>query len=137
MSIYYDRQGKPIYDTLQWAKLLEDRQYKIVKQEHTPKKMYWVSTVWLGIDHDFSWRHDEPNPCPVIFETMVFDERPENQRTTEFSGDRTFAPDLAQERYTTEAEALEGHARLLQRFSDMEAVQENLTDDPKADAPRS
>jgi len=49
-----------------------------------------VSTVWLGLDHQ--WR---PGGPPLIFETMVF------------GG----SDDEMQERYSTEAEALEGHRR--------------------------
>jgi hypothetical protein len=52
-----------------------------------------VSTVFLGIDH--GWSPDEP---PVVFETMIFG-GPESEY---------------QERYSTEAEAIEGHEKALQ-----------------------
>jgi len=58
----------------------------------------WVSTVWLGLDHCFG---DGP---PVIFETMVF--------TTKESLD-----DLDCKRYSTEAEALAGHAKMVEKWS--------------------
>ena len=52
-----------------------------------------VSTVWLGIDHQFG------NGPPLIFETMTF-------RGTHALGD--------QERYSTEAQAIEGHRRMVE-----------------------
>lgn len=74
--IYYDKAGKPIKDTETWARMLE------TEARHVGLKKLWfgsivISTVWLGIDHDFSYGAlrrslDEPNPHPIIFETMVF-----------------------------------------------------------------
>ena len=52
-----------------------------------------VSTVWLGLDHSY-----DGGP-PLIFETMVF------------GG----GLDLEMERYSTEAEALAGHAAMCAR----------------------
>lgn len=53
-----------------------------------------VSTVFLGIDHNFSGKG-----APVLFETMVFN-----------------GPlDQEQDRYCTEAEARKGHAAMVQR----------------------
>ena len=36
---------------------------------------YWVSTVFLGLDHQ--WKDDGP---PLLFETMVFGKGPFNER---------------------------------------------------------
>ena len=47
----FDRQGKSI-DLFEWGRLLEQPGYKIVKQEALPNG-YWVSTVWIGLDHQF------------------------------------------------------------------------------------
>ena len=82
MSEYYDKQGKAI-DFLEWGKLYGNKEYKIIKQEDVGK--YWVSTVWLGIDHSFG------EGKPLIFETMVFEK--ENGKTN--------YSDLDTERYTT------------------------------------
>jgi hypothetical protein len=94
---YYDRDGKPMA-LLEWAKRFEDTDYKVVAQTVLPDKTL-VSTVWLGLDHQYG-----AGP-PLIFETMVFPYR----------GDETH-----QERYTTEAEARAGHAAIVQRV--METV---------------
>jgi hypothetical protein len=97
--IYYDRKGRPISDTLAWARLFEDKSYKVLKQEMVGP--YWVSTVWLGLDHRFGI-----GP-PLIFETMVF-WRGENPQPDSFEED--------QERYSTEEEALTGHARIVEFY---------------------
>jgi hypothetical protein len=65
--LYYDRNGKRI-SFEQWAKRFNDPRYKIVQQEYTPKKQFRISTVWLGIDHSFGLRGNNI----LIFETMVF-----------------------------------------------------------------
>ncbi|HSV08577.1 MAG TPA: hypothetical protein VLI07_18820 [Candidatus Binatus sp.] len=85
LSEHFDRDGEPI-TMRQWGMLAHDRDYKVVKQEHVGP--YFVSTVWLGLDHSFG------RGPPIVFETMVFKE------------DRT---DLECWRYATEAEAVEGH----------------------------
>lgn len=88
MSIWYDKQGKVLvdyawyeHDKKKWEaamgdveKLLTDMDYKRVAGTEVKigRKKYWVSTVWLGLDHSFSWTSDKPNPAPLIFETMIF-----------------------------------------------------------------
>ena len=89
---YYDRQGKPLTDTMEWGRLHSDYEYKRVAE--TTIGRLWVSTVWLGLDHSFG---DGP---PLIFETMVF--------VAGEGGD-----DLDCRRYSTEAEALAGHEDVL------------------------
>lgn len=116
MIIYYDRQGQPIYDTLEWSRLHQDKSYRVVKQEDTPLGKYWVSTVWLGIDHSFDWSAiDRINPKPIIFETMVFSV--DNSGITDFS-------DGEQERYSTEQEALIGHEKMVKKYAEKEAKDE-------------
>lgn len=91
MSNYYDKAGKPI-DMMTWVRLFEDREYKVI--EKTPVGALEVSTVWLGSDHDFSGKGP-----PIIFETLVF-------------------PDCEDgERYCTETEAREGHARYVEKWT--------------------
>lgn len=58
----------------------------------------WVSTVWLGYNHQF-----QPGGRPIIFETMVFTSR-----------DRL--NDLYCERYSTLEEAQAGHERIVARL---------------------
>jgi len=91
----YDREGRP--QNMAWFnEKCADMEYKRVLE--TQIGPYWVSTVWLGLDHSFS--DDGP---PLIFETMVFatDSRdPERD---------TLGPDLDCLRWSTEQEAIKGH----------------------------
>lgn len=96
MGEYYDRQGQPM-TMREWATSFEtNRDLKRVAETTLPNGR-WVSTVWLGIDHAFG------SGPPLIFETMVFGSTGES--------------DLDCERYSTEAEALAGHARLVEKWS--------------------
>ncbi len=96
MSDYYDRQGKPM-EMMDWAKRLEtDRRVAVT----TLPDGHWVSTVWLGLDHSFT-----PGGPPLIFETMVFPPKGEGMG------------DLDCDRYSTEAEALAGHERMVEKWT--------------------
>lgn len=86
----YDRDGMPI-SVEEHARLLGQEEYRRVADDQVGS--YWISTVWLGYDHGFG-----RTGAPVIFETMVF---AENGKV---------GPELEQRRYSTEAEALAGHA---------------------------
>src|SRR4051812_45017882 len=111
---YYDRKGAPIWDTVQWSELVSDPAYKRVALDYLPvpgvaADEAFVSTVWLGIDHSFGY-----GGPPLIFETMVFAGTVESQvfgRSTRYMRD---VGDI-QQRYSTEAEALAGHADVLAR----------------------
>lgn len=59
----------PVKDVLEWAKFFEDKEKRIVKQDHFGDVM--VSTVFLGMDHGFSFSQG-PGYRPVLWETMVF-----------------------------------------------------------------
>jgi hypothetical protein len=91
----YDRQGNPIADLLEWGRLHEDNAYKRVDATQIGK--FWVSTVWLGLDHSFG------GGPPLIFETMVFEDG---------------GSDIYCDRYSTEQEAQEGHDEVVQRLID-------------------
>lgn len=96
--MYFDMEGKPI--TLrQWVTARESPpeggRPSVIKQESVGD--YFVSTVWLGLDHSSG---DGPL---LIFETMVFntsDKAKEdgNEWLEEYC-----------ERYSTKEQALEGH----------------------------
>lgn len=77
-------------DTREWAEMWQHPTRRIVKQEKIGHLS--VSTVFLGIDHSFTWHYK----APVVFETMIFG----------LSDDEEY-----QERYCTWAEAEVGHAR--------------------------
>ena len=106
MSGYYDRQGNPL-KLMEWMKLFDDPKDRMAKKRVTETTLAdgkWISTVWLGLDHSFG-----AGP-PLIFETMVFPAK----------GDMG---DLDCERYSTEAEAQEGHARMVQKWSAAASLQ--------------
>ena len=95
MSRYFDRQGQPMSDVFAWARLFEDRAYQVVQQT-TLADGTLVSTVWLGLNHQYG---DGP---PLIFETMVFP---------------ASGADRDQERYSTEADAWVGHAKMVNKWT--------------------
>lgn len=90
---YYDRLGQPI-SVERWSQLLHEDEgsYKRVAEDQVGP--YWVSTVWLGLDHGFN------RGAPVIFETMVF------ATSDHMQG---LGPDMDCRRYSTEDEARAGH----------------------------
>lgn len=96
MIRYYDKDGTPISDVLAWGKKLEDIEYKRVAKTTLPDGT-WVSTVWLGLDHQYG---DGP---PLIFETMVFEAEHD-------------LGELDQKRYSTLAEAEDGHNAMVKRW---------------------
>lgn len=91
---YYNRHGEKI--DMHTYVALQDIGYKRVAEDTLPDGR-WISTVWLGINHQYG---DGP---PLIFETMVFPSRGE------------WAEEYC-ERYSTEEEALAGHAHVLERL---------------------
>jgi hypothetical protein len=89
-SLWYDRRGQPI-TSWQANELLSDREYVVVARHE--RDGYLVSTVWLGLDHNYSGGQ------PLFFETMIFG--PDG-----WNGDY-------QQRYPTEDAALAGHDRAI------------------------
>jgi hypothetical protein len=90
---YYNRAGESI-TLAEWATAFEDFEAKRVAK--TTVGDAEVSTVWLGLDHQFG---DGP---PLIFETMIF------------GGEH----DQDGWRYSTEDEAAAGHARVVQALQE-------------------
>lgn len=90
MNGYYDRKGQPI-TALEWMRALEDVDTRSVAGTDCPGGQY-VSTVWIGLDHNYG---EGP---PLIFETMVFPACDEC------------------ERWSTEREAIEGHAAMVAKL---------------------
>ena len=87
-GLWFDRKGRPI-DVAEMVRLSRDHDYRVLARDWVGPVE--VTTVWLGFDHSF--RSAEP----VIFETVVFGGR----------------MDQYSRRYSTEEEALAGHARVL------------------------
>lgn len=97
---HFDRKGNPI-SMRDWCRLRAlGREYIVVEQTHVG--VYFVSTVWLGLDHGMYG-------VMSIFETMVFDHSSDDEGK--------HFDDLDCERYATEDEALEGHARMVEKVS--------------------
>jgi hypothetical protein len=78
-------------DLMTWAEAMERPDWRIVRQVHyrRARETWFISTVFLGLDHNFMERG-----APVLWETMVF------------------APDgesVFMDRYASYAGALAGH----------------------------
>jgi len=90
--MYYDRQGNEI-EMWDWA--MRPEKYRRVLGDHVIG--YWVSTIWLGLDHTFG-------RAKQIFETMIF------------------GPDGStlnyQDRYSTEIAARCGHVEAIRWVRD-------------------
>lgn len=97
MPRYFKRDGSPC-SMADWLELSQFKDYRVIAQSPVPKA--FVSTVWLGVDHGFS------RGKPIIFETMVF-----AGEDWESGGEV-----LDCQRYSTEAEAREGHAEMVKRY---------------------
>lgn len=95
MTNYILKDGVPVLepDILKWAQWFETADRQVVR---TDVPGGFVSTVFLGLDHSLSGIGP-----PMLYETMVFGDD---------NGD-------VQERYSTEAEALVGHERVVNRVS--------------------
>jgi hypothetical protein len=75
-----------------------------------------VSTIWLGIDHNWSREGD-----PVIFETMIF------VRSPDAGEDIDTRTSVYCRRYTNEQEALEGHKEALESLKTPHIIESQLT----------
>jgi hypothetical protein len=84
-----DKLAIPCKNVIEWAMWFENMERRRVAQDTIDNN--WVSTVFLGLDHNF-----RPSGDPILFETMVF--------TDGESG--------SMDRYRTWAEAAAGHERI-------------------------
>jgi len=108
--MYYDKKGKKI-EMMEWAKLLEQDDYKIVKQETLPDGKF-VSTVWLGLDYNFDGRSK-----PIIFETMVFSGKKETFKLMGRDMTLNHGDEVDIDRYSTLKEALVGHDKMVFKYT--------------------
>lgn len=98
MDIYFQRNGKPYEGTENEKRMKFARDFegnRFVGRDILMTGVY-VSTVWLGINHNFG------GGKPLIFESMVFPSRGNGE--------------YDQIRYHTEAEALNGHKKLVRKW---------------------
>lgn len=112
MSRFYNIDGEPI-PMGEWSRLLEIREYAVVAWDEVGAGIK-VSTVWLGLDHNFF------GGPPLIFETMVFTLRYEPYVMP--GGDEYWWDGVEQYRYSTLAEAEAGHAKILAMVQVLEGV---------------
>lgn len=107
ISTYILVDGNPVAepDITKWAAWMENPDSRKIAKTECGEVL--VSTVFLGTDHSFGV--GGTSPAPILYETMVFGLKSEED---------------FQERYTTKADALLGHAtcvlRVLSRLSDGE-----------------
>lgn len=87
----------PAGDLMLWAMWFGNIDNRRVAETHFAIGS-WVSTVFLGLDHNF-WGEGPP----ILFETMVF-------------ADDGCSDDLGQERYATWDEAVAGHERAVEKL---------------------
>lgn len=102
VGTYYDKKLRRI-EMWEWSYLMADMSYKVLKRTDIDSNT-WVSTIWLGIDHGFSF---DPLAKPVIFETMCF-RRMAKPKKRRGGGEFEF-DEAGQWRWCTEEEALAGH----------------------------
>ena len=89
------RTAIPCYDTLEWGRWMQKADRHVADTTTTNGR---VSTVFLGLDYDFTRKGR-----PLLFETMVFGGI--------FSGDT--------QRYSTWTEAEEGHVRKVRYVTEL------------------
>jgi hypothetical protein len=98
--ILKDKVPVPEPDLMTWARWMEDSvDERVVKRDADEESGWLVSTVFLGLDHNFS----SVGP-PILFESMVFKKRKDDGKLT---GEESIC-----ERYSTWAEAEAGHNRI-------------------------
>ena len=112
---YFDRRGNSM-SLMDWSEKFRDMDYKVIRRTDLPDGKL-VSTVWLGMDHNFG------SGAPLIFETMVFPSQ----------GD---FGELDMDRYATEAEAITGHEAMVARWTPQQDQYEwdDIEEDWKNDA---
>jgi hypothetical protein len=92
-------------DLLTWAQWLEKgRAQRVLAQEELPGG-YWISTVFLGLNHQYN-----PKGPPLWFETMIFE--PPDGKPMELLKPGyvpRHGPECFCDRYSTLAQALAGH----------------------------
>lgn len=106
-----DDEGNPVVceDVFEWARWVEAHpDWKVVARTLLEEQQVEVSTVFLALDHDFTFRG-----APVLWETMVFHDRLESR---DFFGRTVTARPSTdhQWRYRSRAAAEAGHRAVVQ-----------------------
>jgi hypothetical protein len=70
--LFWDRENKPIENTIEWAKKFEDTAYRVIAVDQDGPDTPIVSTIWNGLDRGLGLR---PTPETVlIFETAYLED---------------------------------------------------------------
>lgn len=117
---YYKLIGRlpvPVRDVIEWARWFQTAERIVFKTDVGPLH---VSTIFLGLDHNWSSNPESP---PILFETMVFGgEEPRIIMGRDMGDFR----ESYQERYASWDEAQAGHARAIewarQRIAEADAA---------------
>src|SRR5215468_4686936 len=95
---YWKLDGKlavPCDDVIEWGQWMETANRRVALTEVGPLR---VSTVFIGLDHNFFAHSDRP----LIFETMIFGTDAKHETSESYCG-----------RYSTWDEAEKGHAEAI------------------------
>lgn len=103
MKLYYDRDGNEI-DIKERAELFEKD--RVVWYDEL-LNWYCVSTVYIGLNHNFYWGQ------PLIFETMVFQIDENGERSDE---------SYDMDRHADHELAIKWHADMVAKRAEMEMV---------------
>ena len=101
-----NRNPARVSNVLEWGAWMQGATRHVAKSEVNGVQ---VSTVFLGIDHNWGWQDR-----PVLFETMVFGGK----------------YDLEQERYCTWSEAEAGHERWVAKVEESEQWPASVEEEP-------
>lgn len=103
---WYDRNGVPMtfVEYIALMETVDDNDYRRI--DLTEIGPYVISTVWLGLDHNFTGE----GPA-IIFETMVFTNSAWVADRSD--PDRELLVDIDTDRYATEEEARAGHEAMV------------------------
>jgi hypothetical protein len=98
----------PCYSITEWGQFLATDENRIVARSGNEKK--WVSTVFLGVDHNWHW-----SGPPIVFESMVFVD--EGRTISDLRGGEMWVPTtLDQVRYSSWDDAEIGHKALVRKY---------------------
>jgi hypothetical protein len=95
-------------DLILWALWFEDHANRIVQQDQIGD--YWVSTIFLGLDHGFNFTGGPR--VPILFETMTLIGKPGKDE----DGERRGIWSDGCQRYSTWDQALAGHLKICERL---------------------
>lgn len=96
------RTPTPVDDIEEWVRWFKSNDRRVAEDHVGP---YRVSTVFLGLDHNFAGLFGGGDPTPIVFETMVF-----------AAAGRHDVHDCDTERCSTWDEAVAQHERIVTRL---------------------